>query len=225
MNDPYAVLGLSPSASDEEVKRAYRALVKKYHPDNYVNNPLADLAEAKMKEINEAYDAIVKGRTQGGYQQQAQSNGNRYGTGGQAGQNPAFLQVRQLIVQNNLAEAERILRSTAANSAEWYFLMGSIAYKRGWMDDARQNFWHGVAGFCFGGKTDVHPVSWRSRQGLGGKVRIKAVPGGNGIHYGPEGYGVVRRRQRVGVVEIHLVLPRTLLVVGPLRLDAHLLQR
>ena len=123
MNDPYAVLGLSPSASDEEVKRAYRALVKKYHPDNYVNNPLADLAEAKMKEINEAYDAIVKGRTQGGYQQQAQSNGNRYGTGGQAGQNPAFLQVRQLIVQNNLAEAER------------------IAYKRGWMDDARQNFW------------------------------------------------------------------------------------
>lgn len=131
MNDPYAVLGLSPSASDEEVKRAYRALVKKYHPDNYVNNPLADLAEAKMKEINEAYDAIVKGRTQGGYQQQAQSNGNRYGTGGQTGQNPAFLQVRQLIVQNNLAEAERILRSTAANSAEWYFLMGSIAYKRG----------------------------------------------------------------------------------------------
>ena len=103
MNDPYAVLGLSPSASDEEVKRAYRALVKKYHPDNYVNNPLADLAEAKMKEINEAYDAIVKGRTQGGYQQQAQSNGNRYGTGGQAGQNPAFLQVRQLIVQSNLS--------------------------------------------------------------------------------------------------------------------------
>ena len=46
---------------------------EKYHPDNYVNNPLADLAEAKMKEINEAYDAIVKGRTQGGYQQQAQS--------------------------------------------------------------------------------------------------------------------------------------------------------
>ena len=140
MNDPYAVLGLSPSASEEEVKRAYRALVKKYHPDNYVNNPLADLAEAKMKEINEAYDAIVKGRTQGGYQQQAQSNGNRYGTGGQSSQNPAFLQVRQLIVQNNLAEAERILRSTAANSAEWYFLMGSIAYRRGWLEEAKDHF-------------------------------------------------------------------------------------
>ena len=43
--------------------------------------------------------------------------------------------------QNNLAEAERILRSTPANNAEWYYLMGSIAYRKGWMDDARQNFW------------------------------------------------------------------------------------
>lgn len=49
--------------------------------------------------------------------------------------------MRQLIAQNNLAEAERILRSTPANNGEWYYLMGSIAYRRGWMDDARQNFW------------------------------------------------------------------------------------
>ena len=49
--------------------------------------------------------------------------------------------MRQLIAQNNLAEAERILRSSPANNAEWYYLMGSIAYRRGWMDDARQNFW------------------------------------------------------------------------------------
>ena len=66
MNDPYSVLGVSPNASDEEIKKAYRELVKKYHPDNYANNPLADLAEDKMKEVNEAYDAIVKMRTQGG---------------------------------------------------------------------------------------------------------------------------------------------------------------
>ena len=66
MRDPYNVLGVSQSASDDEVKKAYRELARKYHPDNYQNNPLADLAEEKMKEINEAYDAITKQRA-GGY--------------------------------------------------------------------------------------------------------------------------------------------------------------
>ena len=50
MNDPYQVLGISENASDEEVKRAYRELARKYHPDNYHDNPLADLAQEKMKE-------------------------------------------------------------------------------------------------------------------------------------------------------------------------------
>ena len=62
MKDPYSVLGVSQSASDDEIKKAYRELARKYHPDNYQNNPLADLAEEKMKEINEAYDAITKQR-------------------------------------------------------------------------------------------------------------------------------------------------------------------
>ena len=143
MNDPYAVLGVSSSASEEEIKRAYRDLVKKYHPDNYANNPLADLAEAKMKEVNEAYDAIMKARTQGGYQS---AGGNGYGGGRTSSQgggrynNPTLIQVRQLIAQNNLAEAERILRSTPANNGEWYYLMGSIAYRRGWMDEAKRYY-------------------------------------------------------------------------------------
>ena len=141
MNDPYTVLGVNASASDEEIKRAYRELVKKYHPDNYNNNPLADLAEAKMKESNEAYDAIVKMRTQGGYQ--ASGNyGNPGGTGGAhySSGSPAFAQVRQLLNQGNIMEAERILRASRTNSAEWYYLMGVVSYRRGWLDDARQNF-------------------------------------------------------------------------------------
>ncbi|HCO50018.1 MAG TPA: molecular chaperone DnaJ, partial [Oscillibacter sp.] len=56
MRDPYEVLGVPSSATDEEVKKAYRNLARKYHPDNYHDSPLADVAQEKMKEINEAYE-------------------------------------------------------------------------------------------------------------------------------------------------------------------------
>lgn len=65
--NPYEVLGVPSNASDDEVKRAYRDLTRKYHPDANVNNPLADLAEEKFKEVQEAYDTIMKQREQGGY--------------------------------------------------------------------------------------------------------------------------------------------------------------
>ena len=55
MRDPYEVLGVSRNASQEEIKKAYRELSRKYHPDSYVDNPLADLAEEKFKEVQEAY--------------------------------------------------------------------------------------------------------------------------------------------------------------------------
>ena len=71
MSDPYKALGVSPSATDEEVKEAYRSLAKKYHPDQYADSPLKELADEKMKEINEAYDAITAQRKAGSGQGRA----------------------------------------------------------------------------------------------------------------------------------------------------------
>lgn len=140
MADPYKVLGVSSSATDEEVKEAYRALAKKYHPDQYADSPLADLADEKMKEINEAYDTIVaqrRGRQQtGGY--------SYAGYGGGSGQNASsgFNDVRSYIASGRIADAEQLLNGVPVESrnAEWFFLKGSVLYRRGWLEEAREHF-------------------------------------------------------------------------------------
>ena len=65
MNNPYEVLGVSGNASEEEIKKAYRTLSRKYHPDANLNNPNKAQAEEKFKQIQEAYQQIVKERTEG----------------------------------------------------------------------------------------------------------------------------------------------------------------
>ena len=60
MTDPYQVLGVSRSASDEEIKKAYRTLSRKYHPDANVNNPNKDQAEERFKQVQQAYDLISR---------------------------------------------------------------------------------------------------------------------------------------------------------------------
>ncbi len=151
MKDPYEVLGVSRTASDNEIKAAYRELVKKYHPDNYANNPLADLASEKVKEINEAYDAITRSRAgqgsayNGGYQPGGsyQSSGS-YQSGGyksyQTSSNAAYSQVRSYLNANQLDAAESLLNTASNRDAEWYYLKGMIAYRRGWLDEARQHY-------------------------------------------------------------------------------------
>ena len=137
MTDPYVVLGVSRTASDEEIKKKYRELARKYHPDNYANNPLADLAQEKMKQINEAYDAITKERAGGGAQYKTYTQPGSTSSGSASG---PYRDVRSAIMAGDLARAEMILGSIVDRNAEWHFLMGAVAYHRGWMDEASKYF-------------------------------------------------------------------------------------
>ena len=146
MRDPYQVLGVPSTATDEEVKKAYRDLARKYLPDNYHDNPLADLAQERMKEINEAYEAVQSQRKaaraggysggyggyQAGYQSGYQSGGSRY------------QRIRMAISQGNLNLAEELLNAMTDHDAEWSFLKGAICYRRGWLDEARRYYQNAV---------------------------------------------------------------------------------
>ncbi|MBR4941580.1 MAG: J domain-containing protein [Clostridia bacterium] len=132
--DPYKVLGVAPSASDDEIRAAYRALAKKYHPDNYVNNPVADLAAEKMKEINAAYEQIQEMRKGGSAD--SGPDGSSYT------QSTSYAAIRNQISYGNIDRAEDMLNAIPENQrgGEWYFCMGSVCYRRGWMDRAAECF-------------------------------------------------------------------------------------
>ncbi|MBO5407787.1 MAG: J domain-containing protein [Clostridia bacterium] len=126
--DPYKVLGVSPSDNDETIKKAYRELVKKYHPDRYQDNPLEDLAKEKLQEINQAYDQITReraGRSNSGY------SSNSY-SGGYSGGGSRFSNVRSMIHQRRFQEAEAELNRSNDGSAEWHYLIGVIYLNKGW---------------------------------------------------------------------------------------------
>ena len=153
MKDPYEILGVSRNATDDEIKNAYRALARKYHPDSYADNPLADLAGEKMKEINEAYDAIMNTR-----------KGNKSKSGNYSNPNSKFSDIRELIMKNRLDDAQMLLDGVPFDrrDAEWYFLNGSVLYKRGWFNDAYSSFSTAVR---------MEPDNAEYRQALGNMQR------------------------------------------------------
>ncbi len=114
--DPYAVLGIPSSATDDEVKKAYRRLAKQYHPDIH---PDRQFAEKKMAEINAAYDQIqaqrqgkATGQTYGGYE---------YGEPA-GGSDPEMTAVRHYLHYQRYREAFNVLNRITNRNAEWYFL-------------------------------------------------------------------------------------------------------
>ena len=153
---PYKVLNIKEGASYDEIKRSYRELAKKYHPDKYANNPLADLAEEKMREINEAYDSLMKNEG-GAYQYQQDyeqsyessnaskgSSNQQYQSGSQTqyqNENETELsrQARMYINNGNLNEAQKILDRIRNRDANWYYMQGLVFLRRGWYDRGYTN--------------------------------------------------------------------------------------
>lgn len=140
MNNPYDVLGVSQDASNNEIKQAYKEIARKYHPSNYENSPLSDVAEQKMKELDEAYDEILKQRMSVGTSPLNESDENE--TQRFSGVQTQYPDVRMHIDNDRLDDAMTILEGIPfeVRTAEWYFLKGIVHRKRGWLEEAYNNF-------------------------------------------------------------------------------------
>jgi molecular chaperone DnaJ len=135
MKNPYEVLGIKENASKEEIKKAYRNLAKKYHPDQYGNNPLRELAEEKMRDINAAYDQLMKNSSSSSYQNSSYNSESTNYT-----QNSDLYQSIEFDINTgNIRSAEEKLARCTTRDAEWNYLMGMLNMRRGWYNDAFMN--------------------------------------------------------------------------------------
>jgi curved DNA-binding protein CbpA len=146
LKNPFEILGLVQTASDEQVKQAYKELARKYSEDKYNNGPLSGIAQKKMQEINEAYDSIILNRgsafgaTDTGRQSDTGDWNNNYHQGRQA--HSEFNDIRVTIQNGRIDDAETLLDGIppSVRSAEWYYLKGTVQYRRGWLEEAVKNF-------------------------------------------------------------------------------------
>ncbi|NLA77782.1 MAG: DnaJ domain-containing protein [Clostridiales bacterium] len=135
--NPYEILGISENATDAQLREAYKELAKKYQDDRYAASPLSDIAAQKMKELDEAYDAVIVTRNN--------TNGGAYGAS--SGQSyyttsSSFADVRATINSGRIDDAETILDGIPLDvrDAEWHYLKALIQYRRGWLEQAAGNF-------------------------------------------------------------------------------------
>ena len=134
-NNAYRVLGLAPGASEDEVKAAYRALAQQYAPEAKPEGPERKEAEARMAELNEAFDTLISVlRTGVNHTQQAAQ--------GSPDRAAAYRAIRQMIDSGNVdgALAQLGAMTGGANDAEWNFLMGSAYYYKRWLAEAMRYF-------------------------------------------------------------------------------------
>ena len=117
ITNPYQVLGVTPNASSDELKKAYRELSRKYHPDSYVDNPLSELAEEKFKEVQEAYDQIMRERENGGGTSYGQTF---YGSNG-GGEDPEMNSVYSYLNAGQYRQAQNVLSGISNKTARWYY--------------------------------------------------------------------------------------------------------
>lgn len=121
--------------------------MKKYHPDKYNDNPLKDLAEEKMREINEAYEYLMKsGSNQGngGYRGSEGYSSSYSNSSYNTGDSQVFTRIRDYINRNNIRAAEDELNRTNIKNAEWYYLRGVISMRKGWYSQAYEDLQRAV---------------------------------------------------------------------------------
>ena len=143
MNNPYEILGVYENASDEEIKNAYREKARAIQSADYSNSPLSDVADKKMKELDDAYDAVMAQRRSG----KSYSSQNNYGTYTDTSYNssytpPTYQEIREKIRRNDIDAAQILLDNIPETSriAEWYYLQGMIQQKKGWTNAAYENY-------------------------------------------------------------------------------------